>query len=50
MNLEQKIENKMREANKRIQNMIETIIEIKHNIPIRNSLNSVNIPQIKERF
>ena len=25
--------------------MIETIIEIKHNIPIRNSLNSVNIPK-----
>ena len=42
MSLEQKKENKMQETNKRIQNMIETIKEIKHNIPIINSLNSIN--------
>ena len=42
MNLEQKIENKMQETNKKMQNTIETIKEIMHSIPIRNSLNSVN--------
>ena len=45
MGFEQKIENKMQETNKRIKNMIETIKEIKHSIPIRNSLNSVNKPE-----
>ena len=45
MSLEQKIENKMQETNKRIEKMIETIKEIKNHIPIRNSLNSVNKPE-----
>ena len=35
----------MQETNKRIEKMIETIKEIKNNIPIRNSLNSVNKPE-----
>ena len=45
MSLKQKIENKMQESNKIIQNMIETINKKKHNIPNRESLNSVNKPE-----